>query len=99
MKRAFGEFYILYEMTTSVRVCLSYDALKMGFCCLQNEYYFNTKHYVDTNVVNDVTSTRQNVITRVLWSYDFYDMTLSTENQHRHMIKLHGGLRLNPMLD
>ena len=25
-----------------------------------------------------------------VWSYDFYDMTLSTGNQRRHMIKMIG---------
>ena len=35
------------------------------------------KRIVNTDVGNDVASTRQSVIRRV--SYDFYDMTLSTE--------------------
>ena len=49
-----------------LRFFLSYDALKMGFYRLQNEYYFNTKHYVDMDVVNDVTSTRQSVTVKIL---------------------------------
>ena len=43
----------------------------MGFYRLQNYQYFNKKRIVDTDVVNDVTSTRQ-VLLHV-WSYDFYD--------------------------
>ena len=42
-------------------------------------------YIVVTDVVNDVTYSRKSVITRV-WSYDFYDMTLSTGKQRRHMI-------------
>ena len=45
----------------------------MGFYRLQNDHYFNKKRIVDTDVVNDVTSTRQE------WSNDLYDMTLATE--------------------
>ena len=36
------------------------------------------KHIADTDVVNDFTYSRQSVIIH-LWSYDFYDMTLSAE--------------------
>ena len=49
----------------------------MGFYRLQHDQYFSKKRIVDTNVVNDVTSTRQSVITRVVWN--FYGMTLSSE--------------------
>ena len=38
----------------------------MGFYRLQNDYYFNRKRIVDMDVVNDVTSMRQSVITRVV---------------------------------
>ena len=38
----------------------------MGFYRLQNDYYFNRKRIVDMDIVNDVTSTRQSVITRVV---------------------------------
>ena len=40
--------------------------LKTGFYRLQNGQYFKEKIIVDTNDVNDVTSTRQSVITRVV---------------------------------
>ena len=39
---------------------------------------------VVTDVVNDVTYPAK-VLLHV-WSYDFYDMTLSTGKQRRHMI-------------
>ena len=39
-------------------------------------------YIVYTDVVNDVTYSRKSVNT-----YDFYDMTLSTGKQRRHMIK------------
>ena len=38
----------------------------MGFFRLQNDNYFEKKRIVDSGVVNDVTSTRQSVITRVV---------------------------------
>ena len=41
-------------------------------------------YIVVTDVVNDVTYSRKSVIH--VWSYDFYDMTLSTGKQRRHMI-------------
>ena len=44
------------------------------------------KRIVDMDVVNDVTCTCQSVITRVV--IRFYDMTLSTEQQRRHVINL-----------
>ena len=42
-------------------------------------------YIVVTDVVNDVTYSRTKVLIHV-WSYDFYDMTLSTGKQRRHMI-------------
>ena len=57
-------------MTTNVRFCLSYEPFKIND-------YFNRKRIVDTDVVNDV-SLRAKVLLHV-WSYDLYDMTLSTE--------------------
>ena len=48
---------------------------KMGFYRLQNEHYFNKKkHIADTDVVKCTCKVLLHV-----WSYDFYDMTLSTE--------------------
>ena len=51
-----------YEMTTSVRFCLSYDPLQLDF----NAFTMDSIFQDDTDVVNDVTSTRQSVITRVV---------------------------------
>ena len=42
-------------------------------------------YIVVTDVVNDVTYSRKGVNSHV-WSYDVYDMTLSTGKQRRHMI-------------
>ena len=47
-------------------------------------------YIVVTDVVNDVTYSRKSVITRVVIKSlcDFYDMTLSTGKQRRHMINV-----------
>ena len=42
-------------------------------------------YIVVTDVVNDVTYSCKSV--KNVWSYDFYDMPLSTGKQRRHMIK------------
>ena len=57
---------IANEMTTSVNICLSYDALKCDFIALKMNIISIRKRIVDTNVVNDVTSSRQSVNTRVV---------------------------------
>ena len=66
-------------MTTSVRFCLSNDPLNVYFIAFRMNNILMRKRIADTDVVNDVTSTRQSVITRVAIQYDVYDMTLSTE--------------------
>ena len=68
-----------YEMTTSVRFCLSCDPLKWDFIAYKMSISVISQHHVETDVVNDIMYmyTRQNVID--VWSYDFYDTTLSTE--------------------
>ena len=43
-------------------------------------------YIVVTDVVNDVTFSRKSVNTRVVICNDFYEMTLSTGKQRRHMI-------------
>ena len=43
-------------------------------------------YIVVTDVVNDVLRIPAKVLIHV-WSYDFYDMTLPTGKQQRHMIK------------
>ena len=45
---------ISYEMTTSVRFCLSYDRLKWDFIAFKMDI-ISLKCTVDTDVVNDVT--------------------------------------------
>ena len=64
-------------MTTSVRLYLSYDPLKCEFGAFKINIISTRKRMVDADVVNDVTCTRQSVITRVV--IRFYDMTISTE--------------------
>ena len=76
MKRAFSEFHkISYEMTTSVRFCLSYDPFKLDFIIFK----VNIKN--SSHVAMDVIMTLH-VCAKMLckmWSRDFFDMTLSTE--------------------
>ena len=45
---------ISYEMTTSVRFCLSYDPLKWDFIAFKMNIISLRKRIVDTDVVNDV---------------------------------------------
>ena len=53
-------------MTTSVRFCLSYDPIKRDFIAFKMDFISIRKHIVDMDVVTDVMSTRQSVITRVV---------------------------------
>ena len=64
----------------SVRFYLSYDPIKWDFDSLQNDHYFNKKRIVDTDIVNDVTSTHQSVIRRVV----IRSIYLSVFNVTRH---------------
>ena len=50
---------------------------KMEFYRLKSWHYFNRKHYVVTDGITTLRASNQ-VLCNV-WSYDFYDMTLSTE--------------------
>ena len=47
---------------------------KMGFYRLQNDYKFNKKRIVETDIVNDVMSMRQSVITRVVIRFLWHDV-------------------------
>ena len=59
----------------------------MEFYRLQIKHFFSVrKHSVDTDITNEVRSLRQ-VLLHV-WSYNLYDITLSTKKQQRHLIKL-----------
>ena len=52
MKGAFGDFYkISYEMTTSVRFCLSYDSLKWDCIHNVNEYAPKCYNYTCGHVI------------------------------------------------
>ena len=54
---------ISYEMTTRVRFFLSFDPLKWVFIAFKLNIISLRKRIVDTDVVNDVTRSRQSVIT------------------------------------
>ena len=56
---------ISYEMTTSVRFCLSYDPFKWDFIAFKVNIISTRQRIVDTDVVC-VTCTRQSVMTRVV---------------------------------
>ena len=51
-----------YEMTTSVRFCLSYDPLRWNFIALKMNRISKSKRIADTDVVTDVTCMRQSVL-------------------------------------
>ena len=53
-------------------------SFQMGFYRLQNDHYFKKKRTVDMNVVNDVTSTRQSLITRVVIRFSWHDWIIAT---------------------
>ena len=57
---------ISYELTTSVRFCFSCEHLKCDFIAFKMDIIPLRKRIVDTDVVNDVTGSRQSVITRVV---------------------------------
>ena len=65
---------VSYEMTTSLRFCLSYDPLKRNFIAFKMIIISRWKRIVGTDIVNEITHTLQSVITRVV-----IDMALSTE--------------------
>ena len=65
-------------MTTSVRFFLSYDSLKWDFNAFKLNIISMRERIVDMEVVDDVSYTRQGVITRVIM-YHSYNMPLSTD--------------------
>ena len=67
-----------YEMTTSVRFCLSYDLLNWDIIAFKMNIISIRERIVDTDVVNDITYTRQMLLH--VWSYDFYDMCYTLNN-------------------
>ena len=54
------------KKTTTVRFCLSYDPLKWDSIAFKMNIISVRKRIVDMDVVDDVTCTRQSVITRVV---------------------------------
>ena len=69
LQRAFGEFHNLYEMTTSVRFCLSYDPLKQVSVGFKVNIISIRKRIVDMDIFNDVRGMRQSVITHVVIAF------------------------------
>ena len=58
--------YEIYETSLRVRFCLSYDPLKLDFITFKMDNNSRRKRIVGTDIVNDVTSKRESVITRVV---------------------------------
>ena len=58
--------YISYEMTTSIRFCLSYDPSKWDLIAFKMIIISLRKRTVDMDVDHDVTCTRQSVIARMV---------------------------------
>ena len=54
--------YISYEMTTSIRFCLSYDVLKWDLFTITLNNLLIRKRIVGTDVVNDATQLRKSAI-------------------------------------
>ena len=64
-------------MNTSVRFCLSYDPFKLDFIAFIVENCSTETCMVDMNVVMTLLVSAK--VLYNVWSYDFYNMTLSTE--------------------
>ena len=65
---------ISYKMITSVRFCLSYDRLKLDFSAFKMDNISRRRRIVDTDVVDDVTSTRQKVFTRAVIRFVWHEV-------------------------
>ena len=65
------------KMTMSVRFCLSYDPLKWDFIAFKM-IFISTGNALLTQTLSMALRLRAKVLLHV-WSYDFYDMMLSTE--------------------
>ena len=66
--------YISYEMSMSVRFCLSYDHFKMNFISYKVGNCSTENAWLTWNVV--VTLLVPAKVLCNVWSYNFYDMTL-----------------------
>ena len=65
------------DMTTSAIFCLSHDPLKWDFVTFKMNL-FKYENALLTPTLSMTSRVRAKVLLHV-WSYDFYDMTLSTE--------------------
>ena len=64
MVNSFGSFHKFLKITTSVRLCLSYEPLKCDFITFKINIISIRKRIADMYVVKDVTCTRQSTNTR-----------------------------------
>ena len=66
MKQASASFINFISNDHKCKILFIIWPFEMGLYCFQNRQYFKKKCIVDTDVVNDVVSTRQSVITGVV---------------------------------
>ena len=71
-------------MNMDLRLCLSYNPFKLDFIAFKMNI-ISIKNILLTLTLSMTLRVRAKALLRV-WSYDFYDTTLSTELQRRHMI-------------
>ena len=65
-------------MTMSVRLCLSYDPLKLDYIALKWTI-FREENALLTRTLSVTLRIHVKELLHI-WSYDFYDMTLSTDS-------------------
>ena len=70
---------ISYEMTTSVRFCLLYDPFKWDYIAFKM-IIISIGNALLTRTLSMTLRLRAKVLLPV-WSYDFYDMTLSSDSK------------------
>ena len=74
-----ASFIILYEMTTSVKFCLSYSMTFKNWIFSPSKWtIFQEENALLTGTLSMTLPLRAKVLLHV-WPYDFYDTTLPTE--------------------
>ena len=67
MEQAFGKFHKLHSWNDhECKILFIIWLLKIDFIAFKLDNISGKKHIVDTDIVNDVTATRQSVITHVV---------------------------------
>ena len=75
MKQACNEFHKFHMNYHECKILLSYEpSQKLSFIAFKMDNISSRKRIVDTDVVNDVTSTRQSVITRFVIRFLLHDV-------------------------